>query len=165
MKSLYIPNVTEHYAWHSDDDRDYELADRLANNLLGFYLKHDQTGLLVLVKEEFTNPPDPEPHFLHSYQLGHVYRLSPITCGLASQMRGIRITQNYSASCDNDGYDGMVSIIICVSYGSGTEEVAKQACEYMLDQYKLHIEELYFEWRTDYLDEPVIETYVEWQTS
>ena len=155
--------ITKEYAWHSEDERDLGFAGLLADDLTRFCLDSELSGLLVLIKEEFSDPQEPEPHFLHSYKLGSV-KMPYLTGGLGfmgNRPMGARISQEYAASYAGSGYGGAVSVTICTGCGAEPGD-AQKACQYALEQYKARILEVFPEWSTDYLSEPVLETDVEW---
>jgi hypothetical protein len=160
MDSIY-GKKPEEYAWHSEDPRDRAFSELMIDDMVGFVHSHTLSGLLVLMKENFTDPPEPEPHFLHSYKLGSV-RCGFWTGGIGRvRPSGARITQDYIATANGDGYRGAVTVLVCPSYNEDPA-IAKKAALYAFDHYKIRIEEAYPEWATDYQGEPLVETDIEW---
>jgi hypothetical protein len=148
------------YAWISEDEtRDREFTNLLEQDLSDFADDRNLSGLLVLIKEEFVEPEEAAPHFLHSYKLGSVKRAS-YGIGFPVRPDGALVRQDYVATADNGGYSGTVTILICGSFGYSQTD--KEAALYALERYKVHIESVYPEWKTVYQGQPHIQTKVDW---
>jgi hypothetical protein len=151
---------TVEYEWRSEDTRDRSFAEKLNDDMIDFCYEYRLDGLLILVKENFTDPPEAEPHFLNSYKLGSV-KCDRWTGGLGRiRPSGARVTQSYVATANGDSYNGIVTILVCGSYGY--HEIDKKAALYALSHYKTRIEEVFPEWSTAYQGEPHVEINVEW---